>query len=193
MLVLAPAVRTLLRFRGKRYVTCPETGKPAAVEVDAAHAAATSLRHATDLRLSQCSRWPEREDCPQDCLKQIETDPEGCLAFNILSRRYENEVCVFCRRPFREIHWHDHRPAFLNPKGITVEWKDIPPEKLLEVLSTHWPVCWDCHVAETFRRMYPDRVIDRPWREDGPAGLRPGYLDRSQSEHREEKKEAAAL
>jgi len=35
---------TFLKFRGKRVITCPETRKPAAVEVDAAHAALLPLR-----------------------------------------------------------------------------------------------------------------------------------------------------
>ena len=37
-----------------------------------------------------------------------------------------------------------------------------PLEKLQEVLATHWPVCWNCHVAETFRREHPELVAHRP-------------------------------
>jgi len=38
----------------------------------------------------------------------------------------------------------------------------IPAEKLQEVLRTDWPVCWNCHVAETFRREHPELVVNRP-------------------------------
>ena len=34
--------RTFVRYRGKRVITCPETRKPAAIEVDAGHAALSS-------------------------------------------------------------------------------------------------------------------------------------------------------
>jgi hypothetical protein len=32
---------------------------------------------------------------------------------------------------------------------------------LLDVFSTHRPVCWNCHVTETFRRLHPELVVDR--------------------------------
>jgi hypothetical protein len=32
------------------------------------------------------------------------------------------------------------------------------------VLSTHLPVCWDCHIARRFRREHPALVVDRPRR-----------------------------
>ena len=51
----------------------------------------------------------------------------------------------------------------MTNEGVTVEWSDFRPEALPEVLATHWPVCWDCHIAETFRRKYPKLVVDRTW------------------------------
>jgi hypothetical protein len=39
---------------------------------------------------------------------------------------------------------------------------EIPAEELQEVLGTHWPVCWNCHTAQTFRRERPELVVDRP-------------------------------
>ena len=50
-----------VRYRGKRVITCPETRKPAAIEVDAGHAALTAAISHPELRLKACSRWPERE------------------------------------------------------------------------------------------------------------------------------------
>ena len=58
-------VRAYVRYRGRRVVTCPETEQYAAVDVDAIHAAVSSLSGVPQLRLTSCSRWPEREGCPR--------------------------------------------------------------------------------------------------------------------------------
>lgn len=155
-----PAVLT---FRGKRVVTCPETNTPAGVEVDLVHAAVSAFGRKPELRLTECSRWPERAGCGQECLTQIEAQPEDCLVRNMLTRWYAGKVCAYCGKPFGEIHWHDHKPALQGPDGRTVEWKDVPAERVPEALALDKPVCWNCHVAETFRREHPDMVVDRPW------------------------------
>jgi len=59
-------------YRKERAVTCPETGKPASVQVDAARVAATAWGGVPDVRLKECSRWPEKAGCGQDCLAQLE-------------------------------------------------------------------------------------------------------------------------
>jgi hypothetical protein len=150
-----------LRFRGARVITCPETRKPAAVEVDSVHAALTAAYTYPDLRLKTCTRWPEKRDCGQECLLQVEIAPEDCLVRNILSSWYLDKHCVSCGTQFNEIQWSDHKPALLSPEGSTVEWTEISPERVPDVLRTHLPVCWDCHITETFCRAYPDFVVDR--------------------------------
>src|SRR5256884_8915310 len=60
------------------------------------------------------------------------------------------------------IYWHDHPPAVVNEQGDSFEWNEIPLEHLQQTLSTHWPVCWNCHIAEAFRRRHPELVTDRP-------------------------------
>lgn len=154
-------VGTYIRYRGKRVIICPETRKPAAVEVDAGHAALTAAVSHPDLRLKSCTRWPEREDCGQECLLQIELSPEGCLVRNILTDWYRGKNCVSCGKEFGEVHWLDHTPALLSPDGKTVEWREVPPEEVPGVLATHFPVCWDCHITETFCREHPDMIVDR--------------------------------
>ena len=57
--------------RGLRQVTCPETKRAAAVEIDALHCAATSLAGTEYMRLSGCSRWPEKKSCDQDCVYEL--------------------------------------------------------------------------------------------------------------------------
>lgn len=155
------AVATYVRYRGTRVVTCPETRGPAAVRLDVADAVVAALRGSDEHRLADCSRWPERQACGQACIEQVESAPEGCLVRELLAAWYEGKQCALCRRPFHEIHWHDHKPCLINEDGLTAEWRDFQPEKLPEVLETHRPVCWNCHVAETFRRTRPDRVVDR--------------------------------
>jgi hypothetical protein len=149
-----------LKYRGTRVITCPETGCPAAVEVDAAKAAITSVAGKAELTLKRCSRWPEREDCGQECLLQIELAPGECLARNILTSFYTDKKCVYCGKPFEGINLAAHKPALLGPDMKTREWREIPPEEIPRVLKTHLPACWNCHIAETFRREHPDLVID---------------------------------
>jgi hypothetical protein len=159
---LRRALGTYLKFRGKRLVSCPETHQPAAVRVAAGKAALEATIGSEQLRLSECSRWPERDACGQGCLAQIQEAPKACLVWTIINRWYQGQKCVYCHKPFGEIHWHDHPPALVDSERKTVEWNEIPAEKLLEALRTHWPVCWSCHIAQTFRREHPELVVDRP-------------------------------
>lgn len=156
-----PGVRTFFRFRGERIVTCPETQKPEAVNVAAGEAALGVFFNEPTLRLKECSRWPERQGCGQDCLQQIEANAQNCLVWNMVSKWYEGKICVFCRKPIGPLHHLDHAPALLGPDFRTIEWKEVSPERLPEVFSTHQPVCWNCHVAETFRRLHSGLVTDR--------------------------------
>ncbi len=150
-----------LTYRGKRVITCPENQKPAGVSVDARHAAATALGGELKLRLSQCSRWPERAGCGQECLSQIENSPEDCLVRNILAHWYEAKNCAWCGRPIGEIHVGDRKPALLTADRCSVEWNQIPAEQLQQTLATALPLCFGCHIANTMVREHPEMVIDR--------------------------------
>ncbi len=156
-----PGLRAYFDYRGKRLVTCPETQEPAAVDVAAGEAAVGAFLREPTLRLKECSRWPERQGCGQDCLHQIEVDPENCLVWNMVSKWYEGKKCVFCHKLIGPLHHMDHAPALLGPDFKTSEWKDLRPEQLPEVFSRYQPVCWNCHVAETFRRLHPELVTAR--------------------------------
>ncbi len=63
------------RYRGSRFVTCPETLQAAVVEVAAGSMGMQAILGEPCFRLSRCSRWPLREGCGQDCLSQIEAHP----------------------------------------------------------------------------------------------------------------------
>jgi hypothetical protein len=166
---LTDAARVLFRYRGRLLFTCPETGQSACVKVAAGDAARSSLVGRPKIHLSDCCRWPERQNCGQECLSQLAADPQNCLVWTKISDWYRGRSCVYCHKPFSEQHWHDHSPALLGPDRKTVEWREVPAEKLPELFETHLPVCWSCHIAETFRREYPERVVDRPANR-GPMG-----------------------
>ena len=156
-----PGVRAYFNLRGKRLIICPETHTSEAVDVAAGEAAVGAFLSEPTLRLVECSRWPERQDCGQDCLQQIEIDPANCLVWNIVSKWYEGKTCAFCRKPIGPLHHLDHAPALLGPDHKTAEWKEFRPQQLPEIMRTHRPVCWNCHVAETFRRTHPELVVNR--------------------------------
>src|SRR3954454_14212048 len=71
------AIRTAIRMRGNHVVVCPETQQPAGVKVDLGHAATTAVWEKADVRLTTCSRWPERAGCDQPFQAQIEAEPDG--------------------------------------------------------------------------------------------------------------------
>ncbi|MDO8835720.1 MAG: hypothetical protein Q7V01_08985 [Vicinamibacterales bacterium] len=155
-------VRKYLEARGDRLVSCPDNGQEVAVRVDAVHAAVTPNSVSGHLRLESCTRWPEKVGCGQECLRQIEAQPDDCLVRMQVDRWYADKSCVLCGKALGDLDWTVHKPAVRSPEGLTVEWHDIKPESLWGVLSSHDPVCWDCHVAETFRRQRPDLVLDHP-------------------------------
>ena len=160
---LRPLVRTYLTYRGTRVVTCPETGTPAAVDVDARYAVGSQMSFGSPmLELSSCSRWPERRACGRECLAQIEAAPRDCLARAILERWYAGKACALCGQPFGDIAWSDHKPAARLATGHTLAWAAIRPAEMPVVLAASAPVCWNCHIAETFRREHPDLVVDDP-------------------------------
>lgn len=58
------------RYSSSRLVTCPDNQQSAAVGIDVRHAAETGIDGFPDLRVSHCTRWPERQNCRQPCLPQ---------------------------------------------------------------------------------------------------------------------------
>jgi hypothetical protein len=52
-------------------VTCPENHEPAEIRIDAGEAAATAAFGHPELRVSHCSRWPEHQQCGQECLGEV--------------------------------------------------------------------------------------------------------------------------
>jgi len=160
-IVIGRLARVWWKFRGARVITCPENLKHAGVVLSARHAAATGLMHAPELRLSSCTRWPERAGCGQQCLIQVAEAPAGCLVRNILAKWYEGKTCASCGCPLDEAHWEAAKPALLRAGKTSVEWSQIPAEELHEVLAASLPLCFACHMANTLVREHPELVVDR--------------------------------
>ena len=163
-IVVARLARAWRRYRGERVIACPETRQPAGVEVDARHAAATALGGAPELRLSNCSRWPERAGCGQPCLSQIAAAPEDCLVRNILAKWYEGKTCASCGQAVGESVRLAAQPALIGADGVSFEWSQVSADKLHETLAAAKPVCFVCHTAGTLVREHPDLVSDRSCR-----------------------------
>jgi hypothetical protein len=73
------AHEALRRYRALKALRCPETGGAVGVIIDAHHAAFTAALMAPGepkLRVQQCSNWPERAACGQDCLRDPENQSE---------------------------------------------------------------------------------------------------------------------
>ncbi len=139
-----------MTHRGTRVITCPANGEAAAVTMKA-----------TTNRLKSCSRWPEMAGCAEDCLAQIAKSPNGCLAHSMVAKWYAGRHCVFCGHAMENIVWHERPAALRLPDGATREWKEIAPQDLSRIFATCEPVCWACHVVESFRREQPAMVIER--------------------------------
>lgn len=72
--VLLPVMSTAFRrFRGRKTLRCPETGRGASVDLSGLSAALTSAIGSPRLCVRNCSLWPERKDCQQACLRRLQT------------------------------------------------------------------------------------------------------------------------
>ncbi|MBI3025440.1 MAG: hypothetical protein HYY66_07185 [Candidatus Tectomicrobia bacterium] len=58
------------RFRSRRQVECPETGRVTSIQVDAELAARTAIFGGPRLRVSDCRDWPARQGCGRKCLEK---------------------------------------------------------------------------------------------------------------------------
>ena len=166
---LAVTLGSYIRYGGKRVVNCPETRQPAAVHIDLAKVAREAIYRTPRLKLDECSRWPERASCGQECLAELKDDPAHCLVWNMVEEWYKGKSCAYCQKHFNEIRWHERQPALLGPDRSLLQWNEVPAENLPLVFETFLPVCWNCFIAETFRRKNPQRVVDRAWQR-GPGG-----------------------
>ena len=161
------AIRRIVRFGGQMLVTCPETRQPAAVKVNNWSAALAPLAVPAHIHLNACSRWPERKDCAQECVCQLEQDPEAHRVWTIASHWYDGKQCAYCGRVI-ELNHFEHAPALLDAEKKMSEWTGLPAEKLHDAFASSLPVCWNCYMTETFMHEHPGRTVIRPWKHSPP-------------------------
>ncbi len=65
--------RTWRRARDPRHVTCPESGIPALVRLDALYAVRMHARGDREPLVRECTQWAEHPGCGQGCLQRIGT------------------------------------------------------------------------------------------------------------------------
>lgn len=156
------ALAAWLRLRGTRVVTCPETHKPAAVTVDLGHAAVTAVWEKVDVQLASCSRWPGREGCDQACAPQIVEAQHETRARTIAAHFFEGARCAICQQRIEPPNPAALQPGLFDPATYEVAaWDEVPPERLQDVFKGRRAICPNCTLAESFRRRFPDRVVDR--------------------------------
>ncbi len=59
------------RSRGRRVVICPDNHRAANIELDARHAVAMHVLGNPGVKIQDCSRWPNRQNCGRECLTQV--------------------------------------------------------------------------------------------------------------------------
>jgi len=155
------AGRTRRQLGGVRLVDCPETGAVAAVRFDCARAAMTAVAFdgQPDVRLADCSRWPERGPCDGPCVPQAKA-PESSV-MGLIAHFTGQGHCAICGGHLAEAPAVGHHIALRSPDGVTTQWTDLSLAALPQALLESHAVCWDCHIAESFRRALPHLVTDR--------------------------------
>jgi hypothetical protein len=80
----------------------------------------------------------------------------------LLKRFFDGKECAICKRPIPPVSRTGLKPGLLNPATHeTYSWDEIPNVNLSTALETFRPLCSGCQVAESFRRRFPDLVVDR--------------------------------
>ncbi len=156
-LPVALSLQNYYRNRGRQSVSCPDSGQPANVEVDRKFAFLTAWRGQEHWRLESCSRWPEKGDCGQECLAELEPSPEN--VDRLLTKWYQGKSCAICARALTPGDWRRSRLAVLNDQQKLFELRDMYLEELQDKLQNMRPLCWNCHQEERARQAVPPRLL----------------------------------
>lgn len=151
------SLQAYFRNRGRRTVMCPDNHQPVTVEVDSKFAFRTALRGAEHERLESCSRWPEKGDCGQECLAQVDPTPENLE--RLLQKWYQGKTCAICERPLTPADWRRSRLALLNEHQKLFELRHMHLEEIPTALDQMAPLCWNCHQEERARQAAPSRIL----------------------------------
>jgi hypothetical protein len=118
--------------------------------------------------LATCSRWPERGGCDQACVPQIVEAGDEARATAMAAHFFEGQRCAICQHSIDGVNASMLPPGLLDPvTHDTFAWDEIAAQELPDAFRVHKPLCANCTLAESFRRRYPDRVVDRVARPGG--------------------------
>ena len=156
-LPVALSLQNYYRNRGRQSVTCPDSGQVVDIEVDRKFAFWSALRGQEHSRLESCSRWPEKEDCGQECLAQLEPSPENIE--RQLTKWYQGKTCAICARALSPGDWRRSRLAVLNERQKLFELRDMHLDELQTALQGMRPLCWNCHQEERARQAVAARIL----------------------------------
>jgi Protein of unknown function (DUF1761) len=96
-----------------RTVNCPETRAPVSVRFNALRAAWSGLAGPPKLRLADCTRWPERADCGQECIPDaVEAKPAPSLSQVSLNQVSLNQVSLN-QVSLNQVSWRTRRVVHL--------------------------------------------------------------------------------
>ena len=94
--------------------------------------------------------------------RHAKVHPHDAATIAQLKHFFEGRQCAACSRPIPPVHAGELRPGLLNANTHeAIAWDDIPEANLSTTLGSHVPICSNCLIAETFRRQYPELVVDR--------------------------------
>lgn len=156
LFVLGVAVATLVilmvhhRRPKSNVIICPETLNSAEIQVDRMHQLYTLWRDQKETRLKSCTRWPERAECDQDCIAQVEPGP--AVIDRILGRWYDSKNCAICAMPLVRTDFQRGKAAALDRDGALVELREMNWNEFPMSLERFDPICWKCHATELQRR-----------------------------------------
>ncbi len=121
-------------YSAPRAVTCPETHQQVGVTIDARHAAVTGLGGRPEFRLSDCSRWPARIKCAQDCLPEaLRNEPYTVAEVHPDKTHRQIYHLPVLLAAFAAWYvgmlWHSHyffRARWMTDLGLTpAQWKEL--------------------------------------------------------------------
>jgi hypothetical protein len=156
-LPVALSLQNYFRNRGRLAAVCPESHAPVNIEVDNNYAFWTALRGVEHSRLKSCTRWPEKGDCGQECLAQVEPSPENVE--KLMLKWYKGKTCAICARAITPPDWRRSRLAWLDEQHKLIELRQVNLSQLQTALATMRPLCWTCHREERERQAVPARIL----------------------------------
>jgi len=156
-LPLALSLQAYFQNRGRQAAICPENGEPVNIEVDRKYAFWTAYRGQEHTRLKSCTRWPEKGDCGQECLAQLNPSPENVE--RLMMNWYRGKSCAICARAITPPDWRRGRLAWLDSEQKLVELRQVDLKQLQFALKDMRALCWTCHQQERERQAFTARAL----------------------------------